>query len=131
MHQQLVSTSITVKNTAASNSETSYYNIPSNSRALTAASSTSNINFFPETNEYTEADNFSGTLFSNYYEDYIANVFNINRRLTKVTAYLPLKMIYNLKLNDKISLNNKTYKINSVKTNLTTGKSDFELLNVV
>ena len=36
-----------------------------------------------------------------------------------------------MKLNDKISLDNKTYKINSVKTNLTTGKSDFELLNVV
>ena len=129
--QSNVSTSISVKNTATSNAETSYYNIPSNSRALTSASSTSNINFFNETNEYTEADNFSGTLFSNYYEEYISNVFNINRRLTKVTAYLPLKMIYNLKLNDKISLNNKTYKINSVKTNLTTGKSDFELLNVV
>ena len=124
-------TNISVKHLETSNYASTAYNIPSNSRALTAASSTSNINFFPETNEYTEADNFSGTLFSNYYEDYIANVFNINRRLTKVTAYLPLKMIYNLKLNDKISLNNKTYKINSVKTNLTTGKSDFELLNVV
>jgi len=128
---QTGATNISVKHLETSNYASTAYNIPSNSRALTASSSTSNINFFPETNEYTEADNFSGTLFSNYYEDYIANVFNINRRLTKVTAYLPLKMIYNLKLNDKISLNNKTYKINSVKTNLTTGKSDFELLNVV
>ena len=44
---------------------------------------------------------------------------------------MPLKMIYNLKLNDKVSLNNKNYLINSVKTNLITGKSEFELLNVV
>lgn len=129
--QDNVSTSITVKNTAASNSETAYYNIPSNSRALATATSAANINFFNETNEYTPNSTFDETLFKNYYQDYIVEIFNAKRRLTKVTAYLPLKMIYNLKLNDKISLNNRTYKINSVKTNLTTGKSDFELLNVV
>ena len=129
--QSSVSTAISLKNTAASNSSESSYNIPSNSRALASGTSTSNINFFNETNEYTKTTTFTGTLFKNYYEDYITEIFSQKRRLTKLTAYLPLKMIYNMKLNDKISLDNKTYKINSVKTNLTTGKSDFELLNVV
>ena len=40
-------------------------------------------------------------------------------------------MIYNLKLNDKISLNNNNYRINSITTNLTTGESSLELLNIV
>jgi len=40
-------------------------------------------------------------------------------------------MIYNLKLNDQISLNNNSYRINSITTNLTTGESSIELLNIV
>ena len=107
------------------------YIIPSNSIALSSSTSTANIHFQNEINEYTGGSTFTGTLFKNYYETYIQDVYNSKRRLTKVKANLPLKMIYNLKLNDKISLNNKTYIINSVKTNLTNGKSDFELLNVV
>ena len=131
IHQSSVSTAISLKNTASSNTTESSYNIPSNSRALASGTSTSNINFFNETNEYTGTSSFTGTLFKNYYEDYITEIFSVKRRLTKITAFLPMKMIYNMKLNDKISLDNRTYKINSVKTNLTTGKSDFELLNVV
>lgn len=107
------------------------YIIPSNSRALLASTSTDNIHFQNEINEYTNDSTFTGTLFENYYKTYIQDIYNSKRRLTKVKANLPLKMIYNLKLNDKISLNNRTYIINSVKTNLTNGKSDFELLNVV
>ena len=98
---------------------------------MSSSTSPDNIHFDVETNEYTGGSTFTGTLFKNYYETYIQDVYNSKRRLTKVKANLPLKMIYNLKLNDKISLNNRTYIINSVKTNLTNGKSDFELLNVV
>ena len=107
------------------------YVIPSNSRSLSSSTSTDNIHFQNEVNEYTGTSTFTGTLFENYYKTYIQDIYNNKRRLTKVKAFLPLKMIYNLKLNDKISLNNNTYIINSVKTDLTTGKSDFELLNVV
>ena len=55
----------------------------------------------------------------------------MSRRLTKVTAYLPFKIYYNLQLNDLIQLGQNNYKINSLKTNLITGKTDFELLNDV
>ena len=51
--------------------------------------------------------------------------------MIKVTAYLPLKIYYNLRLNDKIQLGQKNYRINSLKTNLTTGKTEFELLNTI
>jgi hypothetical protein len=58
-------------------------------------------------------------------------VFNEKRRLTKVTAYLPMKVYYNLKLNDLIEIGQDTYKINSLTTDLTSGKTEFELLNTI
>ena len=65
------------------------------------------------------------------YISYIRDVFNLSRRITKVTAYLPMKIYYNLKLNDLIQLGQNNYKINSLTTNLSTGKTQFELLNDV
>tara|TARA_R110002167_G_scaffold27115_2_gene92542 strand:- start:206 stop:2263 length:2058 start_codon:yes stop_codon:yes gene_type:complete len=127
---QTSATAISLKSDTA-NYTTNAYIIPSNSRALASATSTENINFNAEINEYTEDSTFTGTLFENNYKTYIQSVFNSRQRLTKVKAYMPLKMIYNLKLNDKISLNNYTYKINSLTTNLITGESNFELLNVL
>ena len=107
------------------------YFIPSNSRALSPTSSTSNINFSNEVNEYTLNTLFPGTLFNDYYITYIKDTFNRQRRLTKVTAYLPYKIFANLQLNDIIELGQDDYRINSLKTNLTTGKTEFELLNIV
>jgi hypothetical protein len=124
-------TDILLKQAATTNADIDDYWMPSNSQSLDASTSTQNINFQLEVNEYTEDTTFTGTLFENYYKTYIQDVFNNKRRLTKVKAYLPLKMIYNLKLNDKISLNGYTYKINSITTNLTTGESSLELLNTV
>jgi len=107
------------------------YVVPSNSKALSSSTSTDNIHFQLEINEFTGTSTFTGTLFENYYKNYLTDVFNNKRRLTKVNAQLPLKIIYNLKLNDKVSLNNNNYLINSITTNLTTGESSLELLNIV
>ena len=71
------------------------------------------------------------TLFETEYKSYIESVFNPRKRMVKVTAYLPLKIYYNLRLNDKIQLGQINYRINSLKTNLTTGKTEFELLNTI
>ena len=107
------------------------YIIPSNSKTISAAASTTNINFTNEVNEYTGDTNFTGTLFQNQYSNYIIDVFNRQRRLTKVTAYLPLKIFFDLELNQIIQIGQDNYRINSVTTNLTNGKSEFELLNTV
>jgi len=112
------------------------YFIPSNSLALDCATSKVNIHFQNEVNEYTarEAGDptcFTDTLFETKYKTYIQDVFNEKRRLTKVTAYLPMKVYYNLQLNDLIELGQDRYKINSMKTDLTTGKTEFELLNTI
>ena len=118
----------------------SYY-IPSNSLEVDPTISKVNIHFQAELNEYLANEptsttpalsaQFTDTLFETEYKTYIQEVFNLRNRLTKVTAYLPMKVYYNLKLNDKIEIRQQTYKINSMKTDLTTGKTEFELLNTI
>ena len=105
------------------------YNIPSNSLSLNPATSKVNINFFAEINEYAGTTDFTDTLFNVYYRNYIVSVFNQSNRLTKVTAYLPLSILLNYTLADRFIINGNSYKINSINTNLETGKSELELLN--
>ena len=114
----------------------SYY-IPSNSKSLVSGVSKFNINFNVEINEYTANEStvninkFTDTLFQTKYKTYIEDVFNSQRRLTKVTAFLPYKIFSSLQLNNKIQLGQNDYRINSLRTNLTNGKTEFELLNTI
>ena len=104
-------------------------NMPSNSLSFSSGTSTANINFSLEVNEYTGDNTFTGTLFENYYKTYIQSVFNTKNRITKVKAYLPLRILLNFTLADRFDINGKRYKINSINTNLKTGESNIELLN--
>lgn len=108
-----------------------FYWIPSNSLALSAATSQTNINFSQELNEYEPSEAFTDTLFADFHSQYIIDVFNTSRRITKITAFLPLKILYNFKLNDTFTINSRDYIINSITTNLQNGKSSMELLNKV
>ena len=121
--------SIAFRDANDSHKELTSYFIPSNSTSINATTSTSNINFYEETNEYNANENFSGTLFNNFYRNYIRNIFNRNRRLIGIKAYLPLKILFKLQLNDIFFINNRNFNINSIVTNLQTGESDIELLN--
>ena len=105
-------------------------NIPSNAVALASGTSTANINFNNEPNEYTGDETFTGTLFSNYYSSYISTVFDGRNRLTKVKAKLPMNILLNYTLADKFRIGGTAYRINSITTNLTTGEADIELLNI-
>ena len=129
--QQGSSTPISYRTSSTNNTSLSNFIIPSNSVSLSSGTDTSNINFYDEINEYTLTTGFTGTLFATYYKNYIAEIFNTKRRIIKVTAYLPLNMIYNLKLNDTIEINYENYRINSIQTDLTNGKSNIELINIV
>jgi len=100
------------------------FNRPSNVNL----NSSQTINFGSELDEYTGTIN-TQSLFNNYYSTYISDVFNIKRRITKVKAYLPLSILLNYNLNDKFIINDISYKINTVKTNMLTGESSLELLN--
>ncbi len=126
--------SISFLNTLTDHVEVTEFNIPSNSVALASATNSYNINFFAENNEYgalsTPTDNgFTNTLFQAYYSNYIKSVFNPKNRITKVTAYLPLRILLNYSLADRFVINGNSYKINTINTNLESGKSEIELLN--
>lgn len=107
------------------------YFVPSNSVELNAGTNDDTCHFSVEVNEYTKGTGFNGSLFANYYEDYISDVFNAKRRLTKVKAYLPTKFLITYTLADTLRIADKEYKINSITTNLNTGESSLELLNIV
>ena len=107
------------------------YNIPSNSvnTSTSGAGGSANINFGAMTNEYTGTV-FVDTLFQKYYFNYITNVFRQNARIVKFTAYLPLRITLNYKLNDIIIVGQSQYRINSIKTNLLTNKTELELITL-
>ena len=119
---------------STSKSTLNNYYIPSNSLSTSSAVSKININFFPESNEYGSQsnpadDDFTETLFNKNYFNYIQDIFNGKRRLIKIEANLPLNIIKNLKMNDKVTINNQDYRVNTLQTNLITGKSNLEILN--
>ena len=90
------------------------------------------LNFDQEFDEWQVENygNASKSLFNLYYKSYIDSVFNVAKRLFKVTAYLPPRVIINYRLNDQIKIHDMMFRINSITTNLTTGKSELELLNI-
>jgi hypothetical protein len=79
-------------------------------------------------NEYALVTN-EESLFKNFYLNYIQDIFEQKRRIIKLTAYLPLRILLNYNLSDTFIIGGVSYKINSITTNLENGKSELELLN--
>ena len=110
---------------------------PSNSISnITTGFISQTLNFGIEIDEYTlgtgsaAQQNQSNDLFTKYYRNYVANLFARNSRKTSVSAYLPLSVILKYRLNDIFIIGTTEYRINSIKTNLLTNKSDLELYNL-
>jgi hypothetical protein len=91
------------------------------------------INFDNEIDEWNLLD-FSGdtnSLFKKFYKTYIEDVFDPKKRIFKLTAHLPSSILLNYELNDRFQIGDKVFTINSINTNLKTGESKLELLNVL
>ena len=101
----------------------SSYNAPAN----TTSDGNHTLNFGSEFDEYDGVQN-DNSLFSRFYEQYIVNSFDVKARIVNFTAQLPLQILSNYGLNDVFVIGNNSYFINSIKTNLITGKSDLELI---
>ena len=50
-------------------------------------------------------------------------------RETTVTAVLPLSLVTNLKLNDRLTIRSERYIINNIKLNMTNGEASLTLIN--
>jgi len=99
------------------------YNAPSN----VSSDGNHTLNFGAEYDEFTKNIN-TNSLFSRFYQQYIVQTFNQNGRIIKVTANLPVSFVLNYTVNDIIVINAQEYYINSIQTDLTTGKSQLELI---
>jgi hypothetical protein len=106
----------------------SYYAPANSDLSRTQVSDRQSLNFSPEPDEW-ELQVTNETLFNNYHINYISSVFNESNRLTKITAYLPLRILYKYTLADRFVVSGKSYKINSIETDFYTGKSEIELLS--
>jgi len=109
---------------------------PSNSISnITTGFISETLNFGIEADEYTQGTGSStqissNDLFTKYYRNYVVNLFARNSRKLSVSAYLPLNIILKYRLNDIFIIGTTEYRINSIKTNLLTNKSDLELYNL-
>ena len=69
------------------------------------------------------------TAYNTYYKSYIDNLYNYKNRLVNVKAVFPISILTNLKLNDRLIIRDKRYTINNLKSNITTGEVELELLH--
>ena len=99
------------------------YNAPSN----VSSDENHTLNFGAEYDEFN-GDVNTNSLFSRFYQQYIEQSFNLKGRIIKISAQLPVSFILNYSVNDIIVINGQEYYINSLTTNLATGKSELELI---
>jgi hypothetical protein len=102
------------------------YNRPSN----VASNNVQTINFSSEVDEFLRNTN-DNSLFKTFYQSYISNVFNKRNRLTSLTAFLPFNILTKYRLNDRFIIGDKEYRINTIQTELNSGKSTLELLSII
>mgnify|MGYP003637176908 CR=1 FL=1 len=113
------------------------YNRPSNTNAQEYFSTTSgnwvttpatkSINFNAEFDEFTNQLASNG-LFRLYYNNYIKSVFDKRTRVFDLKMKAPLRFLLNYKMNDTLLIDGDKYLINNIRTNLTTGLTDLELI---
>jgi len=118
-------------NNPVSSTSLGYVNLPFNTPLISPVTNSRQLNFNTEINEWTLDTSFGLSLFNEYYRTYIINTFDTTARMTKVTAYLPISILLNYELKDIFVINDIKYKINSITTDLLTGKSEIELLNAI
>ena len=99
------------------------YNRPSNS----SNNELSTINFNAENDEFS-GNLIEDSLFKLNYENYIENIFDISSRMYTVSAMLNLNTLINYRMNDRFIINNNKFIINNIRTELTTGKTELELI---
>ena len=95
-----------------------------------AASVTQMLTYGLEVDPFHE-QSFVQTLYNQFWEDYITDLYDASRRVYSLKARLPANVLTMLRLNDKLDIAGRRYIINQAKVNLTTNEATLELLNDV
>jgi hypothetical protein len=102
------------------------YNRPSHVGELTLSKFATVFN--ADYDEYT-GDAITSNLLTNYYLDYLTDIFSSKRRVFSFKAKLTANLIRDIKLNDRLVINGRRYIINNMSINLITREADLELIN--
>ena len=86
------------------------------------------LNFGEEISSFYLVNN-PNTIYALYYRSYLVNLYNPKNRLVKVKTILPVSLLTNLQLNDRLIIRDKRYLINEMQSDLTTGDVNFTLIN--
>jgi hypothetical protein len=86
------------------------------------------LNFGEEISSFYLVNN-PNTIYALYYRDYLVNLYNPKNRLVKVKTILPVSLLTNLQLNDRLIIRDKRYLINEMQSDLTTGDVSFTLIS--
>lgn len=87
------------------------------------------LNFGAEQSSWNMNGLTNNSLFALWYQNYISGLYDIRCRIVKLKAIIPIPMLSDIKLNDKIIYKDKKYIINTYTTDLTTGEVDLELIS--
>ena len=87
-----------------------------------------NLNFGDEA--YNNQEINENSLFKKYHEDYILSIYSETTRRVKIKSILPSVLLLDIKMNDILIINNRSYRINSKKTNLQNLQTELELLSI-
>lgn len=91
---------------------------------------TQSVNFSTDVSTFLYSE-INKNLFSNYWQDFISDLYSTKRRLGNYRAQLPIGKMIDINLNDRVQISDKAYIINSMRSNLTTGEVNYELLNYI
>lgn len=87
------------------------------------------LNFGNEQSSWLMNGYTNNSLFALWYQNYISALYDIRCRIVKLKAIMPITMLSDIKLNDKLIYKDKKYIINSFTTDLTSGEVDLELIS--
>jgi len=112
------------------------YNVASQYNNINQSNINESLNFGVEINSFTliqPPSSIGGrgqySLFNNYWKDYIVDLYNSKRRIFTYEGKLPLGIIKDINLNNKLVIDDTRFIINNIKILLNTGDVNLELLN--
>lgn len=85
------------------------------------------LNWGEEVSSFYQQIN-TNSLYKTYYSNILNNMYDKKNRLTTVKCVLPISILTQLRLNDKLIIRDKRYIINEMKTELTSGETTFTLI---
>lgn len=125
---QAVTPNIKLKSGATINSIANYVRFSNELQSVGGnPEDTQTLNFGAEISSWDLTTAFNG-LYQNYYSAYIKNLFDIKTRVVKWKSIFTSYLANNIKLNDRLIIQNKRYIINNFTIDLDTKETMLELI---